>query len=130
MSPDCGYGKPISVAQNVSVKSILTRKFDKVPGKSDIEQRQIAQVRIASYISKKSCTSSMTPYDVPRDFRPYPEEGSEEREEGGTKQGEKVRMEERERERAPMGESFRGVPTQLSRYYRRRSSREGRKGPV
>ena len=96
MSPDCGNGKPIKVAsQNVT----STRKFDKVPGKSDIEQRQIAQVRIASFISKKFCTSSMTPSDVPRDFRPNPEERSEEREEGGTKQGEKVRMEERERER-------------------------------
>ena len=41
----------------------------------------------------------MTPNYVPRDFQPYPEERSEEREEGGTKQGEKVRMEERGRER-------------------------------
>ena len=97
MSPDCGNGKSIKVAsQNVT----STRKFDKLLGKSDIEQRQIAQVRIASFISKKVCTSSMTPNDVPRDFRTHPEEGSEEREEGGTKQGEKVRMEERERESA------------------------------
>ena len=124
MSPDCGNGKPIKVAsQNVT----STRKFDEVPGKSDIEQRQIAQVRIASFISKKFCTSSMTPNYVPRDFRPYPEERSEERGKVEQNRGKKSEW-KRGRERAPLGESFRGVPTQLSRYYRRRRvvEREGR----